>query len=129
MRCPRVSRGRMYACFMGCMDSATWGPCTAAGAARLAETLEFTPSGSAFGAGIDGKLREATASLAVSALASVATFATDFASSPLCGIAPSRTMVANSIGSPQLLREQLGPHSQLSDFTAQRYSWHWPIGH
>ncbi len=97
MRCPRVSRGRMYACFMGCMDSATWGPCGAAGADRLAETLEFTPSGSAFGAGIEGKVREAAASLPVSTLTSVAAFATDFASSPLCGIAPSRRMVANSM--------------------------------
>src|SRR5258706_432733 len=115
------------------MDSVTRGGCTAAAPATLAETLEFTPSASAsffaFGVGIEGKLREPAASLPASALTSEATFATDLASSPLCGIAPSRTMVANSIGSPQWLREQLGPHSQPSEYTALRYSWHWPIGH
>src|SRR5258708_4581994 len=124
MCCPRVSRGRVYACFTGSMDSAERGGCTAAAAATLAATLEFTPSGSVsvftFGVGIDGKLREPAASLPASAVTSAGTFATDLASSPLCGIVPSRTMVASSIGSPQWLREQLGPHSQLTDFTAQR---------
>src|ERR1700687_2069340 len=136
------------------MANATRGGCTAAadrlaafaGPAALAETTEFaasaefapaTSSALAFGLGIEGSSRTAresfialgTETAQTFATASAKTFATDFTKSTFCGRAPSRTMVANSIGSPQWLREQLGPHSQQGEYTAQKASWHWSIGH
>src|ERR1700682_543321 len=128
------------------MANATRGGCTAAadrlaafaGPAALAETTEFaasaefrsaTSSASSFGLGIEGSSRTARESFMASATETAETFATDFTKSTFCGRAPSRTMVANSIGSPQWLREQLGPHSQQGEYTAQKASWHWSIGH
>src|SRR5712671_4121418 len=76
------------------------GGCTAS-AATLAATLELTPSPAAsnldFATGMDGKLRSPAASLLASAIASAGAFATALATCPLCGIAPNRRMVANSM--------------------------------
>src|SRR6266478_9867327 len=80
--------------------------------ASLAECAPLSASSVLIlGAGAEGNVRDADASL--TSTASAGRFATDFAKSPLCGSAPSRRMVASSIGPPQWLREQLGPHSQL----------------
>src|SRR5689334_9811898 len=93
---------------LGCMGSAP---------AALAATLELTPSVSkslfTFGVGMEGKFRDAPASLPLSAVTSAEVFATDLASSLACGIAPSRTIVANSIGSPQCWESNSVPISRL----------------
>src|SRR5216684_9324633 len=121
MRCPRVSRGRVYAGFTGCIANATRGGCTAAAPAApdaplepaaappvafpepaaLAASAEFTPaipsaSAATFGLGIEGNSRAAPESFAATLTASGA-FAADFANSPLRGSAPSRRIVASSI--------------------------------
>src|SRR5579863_380797 len=118
---------------------ANTGGCTGAAAAPLGEP-EFAASAesilsiSAFtlGLGIEGRspasLESFTSTLAVAEIGA-GTSTTDLAKSALCGKALSRTMVASSIGSPQWLRLQLGPHSQRDDYTAQKVRWHWPIGH
>src|SRR6266478_2974294 len=77
------------------------GGCTASAPAALAATLELTPSPATsnfdFATGMDGKLRSPAASLLASAIASAGAFATALATCPLCGIAPNRRMVANSM--------------------------------
>src|SRR6266478_6162037 len=101
MRCPRVSRGRVYAGFTGCIANATRGGCTAAAPAApdaplepaaappvafpepaaLAASAEFTPaipsaSAATFGVGIEGNSRAAPESFAATLTAS-GTFAAD----------------------------------------------------
>src|SRR6185369_406303 len=93
--------GRIYACFTGCIDNVTCGVCTVSALATVAAILEFTPSASdsvlTLGVGMEGRVRGAAASLPASAVTSTGAFAADLANSPACGIAPSRTIVANSM--------------------------------
>src|SRR5437899_12660419 len=109
---------------MGCMAQLTQGDCTGSAPAPLAATVEVTPSGSestfSLGVGMEGKVRAAGDSLPASAVTSAVVFAADLASSLACGIAPNRTIVANSIGSPQCCESNSVPIRNDIKFTVLR---------
>src|SRR5882672_6320159 len=99
------------------------GGCTAS-AATLEVTLELTPSPVAsnfdFATGIDGKLRSPAASLLASAIASAGAFATALATCPLCGIAPNRRMVANSMVHLSVARATKSPFATEMNLLPKR---------
>src|SRR6267142_2865635 len=113
----------VYAAFTGCIESATRGGCTAS-AATLAATLELTPSPAAsifdFATGIDGKLRSPAALLPASAITSAGAFATALATCPLCGIAPNRRMVANSMVHLSVARATKSPFATEMNLLPKR---------
>src|SRR5260221_1227596 len=107
------------------------GGCTASAPAALAATLELTPSPAAsnfdFATGMDGKLRSPAALLLASAIASAGAFATALATCPLCGIAPNRRMVANSMVHLSVARATKSPFATELNLLPKRAAGTGPL--